>query len=51
MVLLRAAIEVVEEEGFDDLLDNVRNRIDEIEGLHRTRELTVSTFPFLVSPR
>lgn len=29
------------EEGFDDLLDGVRNRIDEIESLHRTRELTV----------
>lgn len=42
MVLLRAAMDVVEEEGFDDLLDNVRARIDEIEGLHRTRELTVS---------
>lgn len=28
-------------EGFDDLLDNVRDRIDEIESLHRTRENTV----------
>jgi hypothetical protein len=38
---LQAAIEVVEEEGFEDLLNNVRDRIDEIESLHRTRELTV----------
>ncbi|KAI5121443.1 hypothetical protein M0805_009552, partial [Coniferiporia weirii] len=41
MVLLQAAREVVEMPGFDDLLDNVRNRVDEIESLHRTRELTV----------
>jgi hypothetical protein len=41
MVLLHAAIEVVESEGFDELLDSVRGRIDEIESLHRTRELTV----------
>jgi len=42
MLILRAAREVVEEEGFDDLLDSVRDRIDAIESLHRTRELTVS---------
>ncbi len=41
MLILQAAQEVVEEEGFDDLLDSVRGRIDEIESLHRTRELTV----------
>lgn len=41
LLLLRAAREVVEEEGFDDKLDSVRERIDEIESLHRTRELTV----------
>ena len=41
MLILHAACEVVEEEGFDELLDNVRARIDEIESLHRTRELTV----------
>lgn len=41
MLILQAAREVVEEEGFDDLLDSVRERIDEIESLHRTRELTV----------
>lgn len=39
---LFAAREVTEEEGFDELLDGVRDRIDEIESLHRTRELTVS---------
>jgi len=40
MLILQAAREVVEEKGFDDLLDSVRERIDEIESLHRTRELT-----------
>ncbi|KDR75696.1 hypothetical protein GALMADRAFT_495888 [Galerina marginata CBS 339.88] len=39
-LILHAAQEVCNEEGFDDLLDNVRDRIDEIESLHRTRELT-----------
>ena len=46
MLILRAAREVVEEEGFDEVLDNVRDRIDEIESLHRTRELTVSGIYF-----
>jgi hypothetical protein len=32
---------VVEEEGFEDLLQSVRDRIDEIESLHRTAEVTV----------
>jgi hypothetical protein len=41
MLILQAAREVVSEAGFDDLLDSVRARIDEIESLHRTRELTV----------
>jgi hypothetical protein len=41
-LLLRAAREVVEEEGFDEMLDSVRARVDEIESLHRTRELMVS---------
>ncbi|KAI6029429.1 hypothetical protein BKA83DRAFT_680392 [Pisolithus microcarpus] len=40
MLILRVARQVVEEEGFDDLLQNVRDRIDEIESLHRTREIT-----------
>lgn len=41
MVILRAAIDVVEEEGFEEMLDGVKARIDEIESLHRTAELTV----------
>lgn len=42
MLILQAARQVVEEEGFDQLLDDVRERVDEIESLHRTRELTAS---------
>jgi len=41
MALLRAAREVVEEPDFQEVLDSVRERVDEIESLHRTRELTV----------
>lgn len=48
MLVLQAAREVVEEAGFDDLLDSVRDRVDEIESLHRTRELTVR-FRFQIS--
>ena len=40
MLILRAAVDVVQGEGFDELLDGVRDRVDEIESLHRTRELT-----------
>lgn len=40
LLILRAAQEVVEKSGFNKLLDDVRNRVDEIESLHRTRELT-----------
>ncbi|KII95658.1 hypothetical protein PLICRDRAFT_129563 [Plicaturopsis crispa FD-325 SS-3] len=40
MLILHAARQVVEEEGFDETLDDVRERVDEIESLHRTRELT-----------
>lgn len=62
-MLLRAAREVVEEEGFDDMLDQTRDRVDEIEGkhkikcivqqadfagLHRQSELTVKE-PFRVT--
>ena len=43
-LILHAAQAVTEEEGFDDVLQGVRDRIDEIESLHRTRELTVSRF-------
>jgi len=39
-LILHASQEVCKEDGFDELLDNVRDRIDEIESLHRTRELT-----------
>ena len=42
MLILHAAEEVVSEDGFDELLEGVRDRVDEIESLHRTRELTVS---------
>lgn len=42
MLILHAARQVVETEGFDEVLDSVRSRVDEIESLHRTRELTVS---------
>ena len=44
LLILHAAEEVVAEEGFDELLDSVRDRVDEIESLHRTRELTVRGF-------
>ncbi|KDN43865.1 hypothetical protein RSAG8_05858, partial [Rhizoctonia solani AG-8 WAC10335] len=40
MLTLEAAREVVNEDGFDELLEGVRDRVDEIESLHRTRELT-----------
>lgn len=43
MLILRAAQSVCEEEDFEEILEGVRNRIDEIESLHRTRELTVSS--------
>ena len=45
MLILHAAEQVVADEGFDELLDGVRDRVDEIESLHRTRELTVSSKP------
>ena len=41
MLIMHAACDVVERDEFDDILSNVRDRIDEIESLHRTRELTV----------
>ncbi|KAJ3839623.1 hypothetical protein F5878DRAFT_615770 [Lentinula raphanica] len=40
MLILLAARQVVEKEDFQEVLDSVRDRIDEIESLHRTRELT-----------
>ena len=42
MLILRAAEQVVGEEGFDELLDEVRDRVYEVESQHRIRELTVS---------
>ena len=44
MLVLQAATEVVNSEGFEDELNNVLDRVNEIEGLHRTRELTVRLF-------
>jgi len=44
-LILYAAKQVTEEEGFDELLDGVRDRIKEIESLRRTRELTASPLP------
>jgi hypothetical protein len=44
---LRAVQRVVEEKGFDMMLDQTRDRIDEIEGLDRQSELTVKE-PFRV---
>lgn len=35
MLIYHAAKEVVEEEGFDDMLDATRARVDEIEGGYR----------------
>ncbi|KAF5348711.1 hypothetical protein D9758_006775 [Tetrapyrgos nigripes] len=40
MLILHAARQVVEEEDFEERLTAVRDRIDDIESLHRTRELT-----------
>ncbi|KAJ7072653.1 hypothetical protein C8F01DRAFT_1206138 [Mycena amicta] len=39
MLILHAARQVCEEDGFDELLDNVRDRIDAIESLHRYGDL------------
>ncbi|KAJ9123101.1 hypothetical protein QFC22_001291 [Naganishia vaughanmartiniae] len=48
MITYQAGKLVVEEEGFDDLLDETRDRVDEIEGLHRQSELTVKE-PFKIN--
>ncbi|GAA5972701.1 hypothetical protein JCM11641_002982 [Rhodosporidiobolus odoratus] len=42
-LMLSAFKEIVAQEGFQERLDSVRDRIDEIESLHRTSELTVKT--------
>lgn len=44
---LSAIRTIVSEEGFDDLLDGVRARIDEIESLHRTSEVMLKE-PFRI---
>jgi len=41
MLILHAAREVVEEEDFEERLGSVRDRINKVESLHRTKELTV----------
>ena len=46
--MLRAAQRVVAIEDFDSMLDQTRDRVDEIEGLHRQSELTVKE-PFRIS--
>ncbi|OXH00438.1 hypothetical protein C369_07248, partial [Cryptococcus neoformans A5-35-17] len=46
-LLLRAAQQVIAVEGFDKDLDTTRDRVDQIEGLHRQNELTVKE-PFRV---
>jgi hypothetical protein len=46
--MLRAAQRVVALEEFDSMLDQTRDRVDEIEGLHRQSELTVKE-PFRIS--
>ena len=33
MIILRAAQEVVSQPGFDEMLDQTRDRVDEIEGM------------------
>ncbi|KAM5542961.1 hypothetical protein V8D89_003345 [Ganoderma adspersum] len=40
MLILRAAEEVCAEEGFDELLEGVRRRVDEIQSSQRIREVT-----------
>lgn len=46
--MLRAAQRVVALEEFDSMLEKTRDRVDEIEGLHRQSELTVKE-PFRIS--
>ncbi|OCF61028.1 hypothetical protein L486_00672 [Kwoniella mangroviensis CBS 10435] len=48
LLLLRAAQQVVSEDNFDEDLDTTRDRVDQIEGLHRQSELTVKE-PFKVT--
>ncbi|WRT66519.1 uncharacterized protein IL334_003478 [Kwoniella shivajii] len=48
LLLLRAAQQVVSADDFDDDLDTTRDRVDQIEGLHRQSELTIKE-PFKVT--
>ena len=50
-LILHAARDIIEEEGFGEMLQSVRDRINRIENLHRTWELTVSAPPRLISPQ
>ena len=40
-------MEVASEDTYDEILEGVRDRIDAIESLHRTRELTVGSLSLL----
>ncbi|GJN92107.1 hypothetical protein Rhopal_005136-T1 [Rhodotorula paludigena] len=42
-LMLSAFKDIVSQEGFQEDLDTTRDRVDAIESLHRTRELTVKT--------
>ncbi|BFZ63843.1 hypothetical protein YB2330_004980 [Saitoella coloradoensis] len=43
--MMNAFREICSEVGFEEMLENVKDRIDEIESLHRTRELTFKDLP------
>jgi hypothetical protein len=47
VLTLRAAQRLCAEEGFDEALDETRDRVDQIEGLHRQSELTIKE-PFQI---
>lgn len=47
MLTLRSAQQVTDEEGFEKTLNDVRDRVDQIEGLHRQSELCVKE-PFQI---
>ena len=44
MITYRAAKEVVEEEGFDDLLEETMDRVDEIEGMQGYQVVVYPSF-------
>ena len=47
MLTLRSAEQITNEEGFEEELQSVRDRVDEIEGLHRQSEICVKE-PFQI---